>query len=112
VNDHIYSVSEIVEALSQFNGQTVTIRGVLTIRRENHSIADFVPDKREVSLDRRLWVYFHHATLGTREHQLSQFDGAHVIVIGSLDVSRKGHFNFFAGSLTVRSLKPDETQIG
>ena len=105
VNDRIYSVTEVIEALARLDGQTVAIRGVLTVRRENHSIADTASSE----LHPRLWINFHHATLGTRESQLSRFDGLHVIAIGTLDGSRRGHFNAFAGSFTIKSLTHNET---
>ena len=104
MNDRIYSVTEVIEALPELNGQTVTIRGRITIGREDHSIAD--PGFKDWRL--RLWVNFHHATLGTRGSRLAQFNGLDVTATGTLDQSRKGHFSSCAGSFTIRRLTPNE----
>jgi hypothetical protein len=106
--DHIYTVNELVENLGALNGQTVSVHGVLRVEREHHAIWH-LPESEQHGQQSCLWVLFHHATLGTRESQLPQFDRRCVTALGVLDISRKGHFSQFPGTITIRSMTFDET---
>src|ERR1044072_814841 len=95
------TVAALIGRLADFDRKEVSVRGVLTVQRENNSLADFA---REEDPRRRLWVRFHHATLGTRESDIPAYHGRIVIATGILDRQRKGHFSVFAASLTIRHL--------
>jgi len=103
--DKIYTMNEVVASLSMLSGQMIKVRGVLRVGRENHSISDVAEPDFRVHEHPRLWVYFHHATLGTRERDLPKFDRRQVIAEGVPDISRKRHFGGFAGSLTIRHME-------
>jgi hypothetical protein len=95
------TVSALIERLADFDRKEVSVRGVLAIQRENNSLAD---SAREEDPRRRLWVRFHHATLGTRERDIPSYDGRTVVATGILTRERKGHLSVFAASLTIRQL--------
>jgi hypothetical protein len=95
------TVGALVELLADHDKKEVSVRGILSIQREDHSLADIA---REIDPKRKLWVYFHHASLGTREKDLLSYHGKAVVATGILDRGKKGHFGIFPASLTIRSL--------
>jgi hypothetical protein len=96
------TVAQTIESISALDRKEVTIRGFLSLQREDHSIAD---DASEENRQRRLWVVFHHGSLGTREKQLVEFHGKEVVVTGILDRQKKGHFSLFPAAFTIRGMR-------
>lgn len=101
MSDGPLTVSMLLDRVADFDQKEVTVRGVLAIQREDYSLAE---DSHEVDPRRRLWVRFHHASLGTREKDLPTYHRRAVVATGILDRQRKGHFGLFPASLTVRNL--------
>ncbi|MFO1513213.1 MAG: hypothetical protein U1F83_09930 [Verrucomicrobiota bacterium] len=106
--DRIYTVNELVENLGALTGQTVSVHGMLRVGREHRAIWH-LPETEQHGQQSCLWALFHHATLGTRERQLREFDRRCVTATDVLDVSRKGHFSQFPGTITIRSMTFDES---
>jgi hypothetical protein len=95
------SVHTVTSNLAQYDRREVTIKGVLTIQRENRSIAEVVCEEDGKAA---LWILFHHGSLGTRERDVRSFHNQIAIVTGIVDRQRKGHFGRFAATLTVRQM--------
>ena len=95
------TVGALIERLTDLDQKEVSVRGILSVQRENHSLADTVV---EDDPKRRIWVYFHHAALGTREKDLPSYHGKDVVATGVIDQSKKGHFGIFPASLTIRKI--------
>lgn len=103
MNERIFSVNEVVTLLSELSGSTITVEGVLRVQREHHAICNLpeLPGKQTA----QLWVYFHHASLGTKDKNISRLNGSHVLATGTLDISRKGHLRGFPGSFTIKKIQ-------
>lgn len=103
----VYSVNEVIASLGELTGKRITVRGMLAVRFENHSLGHWPESERRARTD-KLWVNFHHAALGTKEKHLKSFDGLHVLATGYPDASRKGHLRSCRGSFTIWSMIPVE----
>jgi hypothetical protein len=103
--EKIYTVREVISSLASLTGQRIKVRGVLCVGRENHSIQDVDEAGFRTDAQSRLWVHYHHATLGTRERNLAKFNRLQVIAEAIPDISRKGHLRGFPGSLSIRHLE-------
>lgn len=96
------SIADVIANLKQLDRTEVTVQGVLSVQRENHSLSD---DPRDRDPKRRLWVYFHHATLGASTKDLAGLHGRRAIVRGVVSRQKKGHFSAFAASVNIRHLE-------
>ncbi len=98
-SEHL-TIGAVIADLPAFERKEVTVRGCLTVQRENHSIADAHGEDPA----RRLWVVFHHASLGMREKDVAGFDRKTVVATGIVRREKKGHFSLFSASLTIHRL--------
>jgi hypothetical protein len=103
MSEQIYTVNEVAESIGKLTGKTITIRGVISVRREHHGIWHW-PTNEQRGNQSCLWVFFHHQTLETKEKDLDSLDGQLVLATGIVDPSRKGHLRAFPGAFTIRQL--------
>jgi hypothetical protein len=106
MNQRVYTVNEVVDSLSELTGHTIRVHGIIKIGREHQAIWHY-PEYEQRSGKSCLWAFFHHATLGTKESDISKFHGQRVTAVGVIDASRKGHLSSFPGTLTIREIMCD-----
>ena len=95
------TVGALMERLTDFDQKEVSVRGILSVQRENHSLADTTV---EDDPKRRVWVYFHHAALGTRGKDLPSYRGEGYSRHRYYRPKQKGHFGIFPTSITIRKI--------
>lgn len=103
MSERIYSVNEVADSIGNLAGKTITIRGVISVRREHQGIWHW-PEGEQRGNRSCLWAFFHHATLGTKETDMRSLDGKVVLATGAVDPARKGHLRAFPGAFTIMQM--------
>jgi hypothetical protein len=110
--ERIYTVNEVIDSLSEMNGKTVRIRGVLSLEFEGDCILHLANIERRSDYQSSLYAYFGRVGLdylgrsemGIGRDQCQAFDKRHVVVTATILEENRGHLSLWPGSVLILAI--------